>query len=96
MVYKLVTVYSIIRYVCAMLAIAFFTLLERKILGYRQLRKGPNKISFIGFLQPIADAIKLFTKEAVLLKKKKHYHILNCPDRKTILQSNFMKDIPIL
>jgi len=70
MVYKLVTVYSIIRYVCAMLAIAFFTLLERKILGYRQLRKGPNKISFIGFLQPIADAIKLFTKEAVLLKKR--------------------------
>ncbi len=62
--------YSLIRYVCAILAIAFFTLLERKILGYTQLRKGPNKVRFIGFLQPFADAIKLFTKEAILLKKR--------------------------
>lgn len=53
----------IIIFVCALLAIAFFTLLERKILGYIQLRKGPNKVSIIGIPQPIADALKLFTKE---------------------------------
>lgn len=43
--------------------VAFITLLERKILGYRQSRLGPNKVSFIGILQPIADAIKLFLNQ---------------------------------
>jgi NADH-ubiquinone oxidoreductase chain 1 len=43
--------------------VAFVTLLERKILGYSQLRLGPNKISFMGVLQPFRDAIKLFAKQ---------------------------------
>ena len=47
----------------ALLAIAFFTLRERKFLGYIQYRKGPNKPRLIALTVPIADAIKLFTKE---------------------------------
>lgn len=45
------------------MAIAFYTLMERKFLGYFQTRKGPNKPSLIGIPVPFADAIKLFTKE---------------------------------
>jgi NADH-ubiquinone oxidoreductase chain 1 len=53
----------LISYIIALLAIAFYTLLERKALGYFQLRKGPNKVGIIGLPQPFADAIKLFAKE---------------------------------
>nr|BDQ44133.1 NADH dehydrogenase subunit 1 [Amynthas distichus] len=49
--------------VMALVAMAFYTLMERKFLGYFHLRKGPNKVGLMGIPQPFSDAIKLFVKE---------------------------------
>uniref|UniRef100_A0AAU7YTP7 NADH-ubiquinone oxidoreductase chain 1 n=1 Tax=Cheilosia ochreipila TaxID=3103808 RepID=A0AAU7YTP7_9MUSC len=54
---------SLMLIICVLVSVAFLTLLERKILGYIQIRKGPNKVGFMGIPQPFCDAIKLFTKE---------------------------------
>jgi len=52
--------------ICILANVALIILLERKILDYSQIRKGPNKVRIIGLIQPFNDAIKLFSKELVL------------------------------
>lgn len=49
-----------------LISVAYLTLLERKIIGYTQMRKGPNVVGFYGLLQPLADGIKLFSKEIII------------------------------
>ena len=48
-----------------MISIAYLTYFERKVIGAIQLRKGPNVVGPFGLLQPIADGIKLLTKETI-------------------------------
>ena len=49
-----------------LLCVAYLTLAERRIIGFMQLRKGPNVIGIFGLLQPWADALKLLSKETIL------------------------------
>ena len=56
-----------------LVGVAFFTLIERKVLGYIHFRLGPNKVSFLGILQPIRDAIKLFRRESMKFEKLNYF-----------------------
>ena len=61
--------WGLIKIICVLAplmgAVAYLTLWERKLLGFIQVRHGPNRVGPMGLLQPIADALKLLTKEII-------------------------------
>lgn len=67
MIFILITLLKIFSIVVPLLiAVAYFTIAERKIMGAIQRRRGPNVVGFIGLLQPLADGLKLFAKETTI------------------------------
>src|SRR5579885_2716126 len=64
------TVWIVIVTVVLILSVAFLTLWERKVIGWMQLRRGPNRVRILGLLpglgQPFADVFKLLTKEIII------------------------------
>lgn len=57
---------TLIKIVCLLVAIAYFTIAERKIRAAIQRRRGPNVVGVYGLLQPLADGLKLLAKERVI------------------------------
>lgn len=62
-----------------LIAVAYFTLIERHILAAIQRRQGPNIVGFFGILQPISDGIKLFIKECILPKSANYLIFIFAP-----------------
>lgn len=62
-----------------MLGVAYLTFAERKLIGYMQIRVGPNRVGPRGWLQPIADALKLLCKEIVVPAKSNKYLFILAP-----------------
>ena len=62
-----------------MLCVAYFTYAERKLIGYMQVRVGPNRVGPKGWLQPIADAVKLMFKEIIIPSQSNKYLFLGAP-----------------
>nr|YP_010016421.1 NADH dehydrogenase subunit 1 [Mukaria splendida]QOI73927.1 NADH dehydrogenase subunit 1 [Mukaria splendida] len=75
--------------ICVLASVGFFTLLERKVLGYIHFRKGPTKLGYMGLLQPFSDGMKLFLKEQFFPLNSNFFIYMVCPVF-SFIQSLFM------
>jgi NADH-quinone oxidoreductase subunit H len=72
--YLVVTIlWIVVVMMCVILAVAFTTYFERKVIGYMQGRVGPNRVGPLGLGQPFADVIKLLIKEVVIPQKSNRF-----------------------
>ncbi len=62
-----------------MLSVAYLTYAERRVIGYMQRRRGPNRVGYYGLLQPIADGLKLLSKEVILPTNANRFLFLLAP-----------------
>jgi len=74
-----ILVQAVIVIVPLLLAVAYLTYAERKVIGYMQIRLGPNRVGKYGLLQPIADAVKLLMKEVIIPSQSNVYLFLIAP-----------------
>ena len=76
-------IWIIIKIVCILvpllIAVAYMTMAERKVISYMQGRIGPNRVGPFGLLQPIADSLKLLFKEVIIPTKSNHYLFVIAP-----------------
>jgi NADH-quinone oxidoreductase subunit H len=80
MIYLVIVILKIVAVVLPLtIAVAYYTYAERKVIGYMQIRRGPNRIGPLGLFQPFADVFKLLLKEIILPQNANKFLFLLAP-----------------